>query len=490
MTRLVASLVDTIAAPATPPGRGALAVARVSGPQALAIWRACFRRANGQGRLDEPEPRRAYHGFWIDPASGEALDEVIALFYRGPASFAGEDSLEITCHGSDLILGAILDACFRAGARPALPGEFSQRAFENGKMDLAQARAVAELIDAETAEARRQALLRLRGGLSEKIHEAESALIDAAALIEAYLDFPEEDVGAADSERIGRQLELARSVLAGLLATHRRGSLLQKGARVAIVGRPNAGKSSLFNALVGAARAIVSPHPGTTRDAIEARLDLGGLAVALVDTAGLRPDPEHEVEALGIERTREELSLAQLAVWVIDPLDDPARQLADALALAQEARSRGAAPSVSASLIVFSKKDLCPGASASLGPEAAERVRALSSRPPLETAASSAESSAQLAAAMREALLGDGEKIASRSAVGGGVLCADAEQARLLGEALSAVVLAQAAFGRGESGELVMVDAEEALDSLSRLTGTSVREETLNRIFRQFCLGK
>jgi tRNA modification GTPase len=483
MPRLAVSSADTIAAPATPPGRGAIAVARVSGKASMSVWRACFRTNAGQP-LESPEPRRALHGWWIDPATGETIDEVVATFYQAPASFTGEDAVEIACHGSDLLLRRVVAACYRAGARPAEPGEFTQRAFENGKIDLLQARAVAELIDSETAEAQRQALLRLRGGLSERVHAAQGALLDAAALIEAYIDFPEEDVGAADEAEIRGLFDRAASTLDALLATRRRGELLQRGARVAIVGQPNAGKSSLFNALVGSARAIVSPHPGTTRDAIEARLDLEGLAATLVDTAGLRADPEHEVEAIGIERTRAELALAQLAVWVVDPTDDVGRQLAAALAMAEEARLLDAAPGAAATLLVLSKADLAPLRAEAF---AAERARRLSSWPIVSARCDEAEGVAPLAAAIRRALLGDEE---AGAAGGSAVLCADAAQAELLGRAREALERARASREAGAGGELAMVDVQESLDSLARLTGTSVHEEMLDRIFRRFCLGK
>jgi tRNA modification GTPase len=525
---------DTIVALATPPGRGALAIVRLSGAGVRDVWRRCFLpgASGASPAAGDPEPRHAAYGRWATPLTNSVdgiparldsvLDEVVATFYAAPASFTGEDSLEVTCHGSELMAERIVRACLAAGARPAHPGEFSRRAFENGRIDLLQARAVAELIDAETAEAQRQALLRLRGGLSDAVHAIENDLLDASAMIEAYLDFPDEDLGGGDRDTIRSALASARAALARLLATHRRGRLLQRGARVVLAGRPNAGKSSLFNALLGSHRAIVSPHPGTTRDTLEGRVDLDGLAVTLVDTAGLRHDPDHDVERLGIARTRAELMTAQAVVWLVEPesgswrdqLELAATTLAEARgdssvtglsgepatpenapppATSQPIALAARAPGRAATLLVWSKSDLAPPpAQADLDPASLAHLDAMSAAPPLTLSETDPESVEALARALRAALLGGGPPghALESPPAGSQITCADAEQAHQLTLAATALNRAIAAFEAASSGELVMIDLREALDSLATLTGTTASEAMLDRLFARFCLGK
>lgn len=296
---------DTIVAVATPPGRGALAVVRVSGASALTMGAA----------LVSPwpdEPRRVAHARVRD-ASGEEIDDVVAVFYRAPASFTGEDAVEITCHGGAVAPALIAAAFVSQGARPAEPGEFTRRAVLNGKLDLIQAEAVGDLVDASTRAAQRVALSQLDGGLSRRILGLRDRIIELEALAAYDIDFPEEDDGPISPERIAQTADDVIAELAGLLATAPMGELVREGAVVVIAGAPNAGKSSLFNALLGRRRAIVTDVPGTTRDALEAVTEADGWPIRLIDTAGLRETTE-TVERMGIEVSREYLERADVVL--------------------------------------------------------------------------------------------------------------------------------------------------------------------------------
>jgi tRNA modification GTPase len=286
---------DTIAALATPSGRGALALIRLSGPRALEIAKSVL--------TPWPlTPRRATLVTVRDPETAEVLDRPIATLYEAPHSFTGEHAVEITTHGGAIVPAAVLAALVSAGARPALPGEFTRRAVLNGKLDLAQAEAIGDLVDARSPSAQRAALSQLDGGLSRRVAALRTALLDTEALIAYDIDFPEEDDGPIPRERVAKSAATAAASLAQLLATAPIGELVRDGALVVIAGPPNAGKSSLFNALLGRARALVTDVPGTTRDAIEALVEPAGAAfpLRLVDTAGLRETAD-TVERLGIE---------------------------------------------------------------------------------------------------------------------------------------------------------------------------------------------
>lgn len=336
-----ANLLDdgsTIVARATAPGRGALAIIRLSGPAVPAIARAL---------LDPwPEaPRRAVHATVRD-ASGAVLDDVVAVRYVAPHSFTGEDLLEISTHGGLVVPAAVMAAAIVAGAREAMPGEFTRRAVLNGKLDLLQAEAIGDLIDARSAAGQRMALRQLDGGLSRRVAALRARLLELEALLAYDIDFPEEDDGPVPRQRIAQAADDLLASLSALLATGERGTLVHQGALVVLVGAPNVGKSSLFNALLGEARAIVTDVPGTTRDAIEAVLDLPRWPLRLVDTAGLRETAD-EVERLGIEVSTRYAAQASVVI----ACGDTAASLAAATAAARE---RTSAPVVSA----FTKADL------------------------------------------------------------------------------------------------------------------------------------
>jgi tRNA modification GTPase len=324
-------LTDTIVAPATPAGRGALGVVRVSGPGARRVAREVLGEA-------APEPRRAL--VRTARRGDEALDRVVAIFWEGPDTPTGEDLLEITAHGSPEILRSLVEASCAAGARPAEPGEFTRRAFTHGKIDLAQAEGVEALIRARGDRARRAALDRLEGGLSRRVNAARTPILELLALLEARLDHPDEDISPLSDMDAAATIDSLTAPLKILLAAYDRGRSEREGLRVCLVGRPNAGKSSLLNALLGRDRAIVAPTPGTTRDTLEEHASFNGISAVLVDTAGMRDDASDPAELEGVSRAERALAGCDVAVMVVDAtrMPDAADERMKERALALAAR--------------------------------------------------------------------------------------------------------------------------------------------------------
>ena len=316
---------ETIVAIATPTGEGAIGIVRLSGKGCISLVDTFFPART----LVQSEARRAWFGILTDEA-GKAIDEVVVTLYRAPASYTGEDSVEISCHGSPFILSRVVQLCLDAGARMAAPGEFSQRAFLNGKLDLSQAEAVADLIASQSAAAHRIALHQLRGGVSNEIKDLRQKLIDFASLIELELDFGEEDVEFADRAQLRDLVEKIRARITQLTTSFRLGNAIKLGITTVIAGRPNAGKSTLLNALLNEERAIVSDIPGTTRDTIEETLNIGGVTFRLVDTAGIR-EASDTIEAIGVERAIERVRTGQLLVYVFDVIETDPTTLAEDL---------------------------------------------------------------------------------------------------------------------------------------------------------------
>lgn len=299
---------DIIAAVATPAGRGGLGVVRVSGPNLERLVQALL------GKV--PEPRRATHTRFCD-ADGHPIDDGVALYFKSPASFTGEDVLELQGHGGPVVMHMLLRRCLELGARVAEPGEFTRRAYLNDKLDLAQAEAVADLIDAASEKAARAAVRSLQGEFSEAVHALERDLIELRMLVEATLDFPEEEIDAVDRVHARERVQQLRENLEKLLARARQGARLRSGLHVVLAGQPNVGKSSLLNRLAGEERAIVTPIPGTTRDALRESIEIDGVPLSVVDTAGLR-ETSDEIEKIGIERTWREIEQADALLLVVD----------------------------------------------------------------------------------------------------------------------------------------------------------------------------
>jgi tRNA modification GTPase len=431
---------DTIAAIATPAGRGGIGVVRVSGPAVERIG------ASVLGRL--PPARVATHVAFRD-ARGDAVDEGVALYFPAPHSYTGEDVLELQGHGGPVVMQAILAACVDAGARIAEPGEFTRRAFLEGKLDLAQAEAVADLIDAASREAARSALRSLSGEFSAAVDALGGRLIELRALTEAMLDFPEDDVELLHRDDAVRRLADVRGALEDVLAKSRQGSLLRSGVHVVLAGRPNVGKSSLLNRLAGEERAIVTEIPGTTRDALREPVQIHGVPLMLVDTAGLRIASD-AVERLGIERTRRELEQADVVLAVYEAAPGQA--------------TLGGLPPGAARIDVYNKADLAPGFV-----------------PPSGALAVSARTGDGLNE-LRAAIL----RSVGWSAAGEPVFLARERHVRALERAQ-----AHLAAAAGERRwELFAEELRLAHAALGTITGQFGAEELLGEIFARFCIGK
>ena len=457
---------DIIAAIATGYSPTAIGIIRVSGEGCFALCDQVFRAANGRPFPEQPSHKMVF-GEMLD-AESRVIDRGLAVRFPGPHSYTGEDSAEFHCHGSPVVLRELLDALFAAGARQAKAGEFTQRAFLNGRLDLTQAEAVIDLIDAETAAAARNAAAQLDGGLRRVLEPIQDSLLDITSRFYAVVDYPDEDIEDVKPEQVAEALSSAEKQLSSLLATCQRGKVLKSGVRTAIVGRPNAGKSSLLNALAGYERAIVTDIPGTTRDTVEESVLCGGVLLRLIDTAGIR-DTEDVVEQKGVERSRKALESADLVLAVVDgsvPLTDEDLEV---LRLAAE-NPRWIA--------VFSKCDLWDTKAHSVG--------IIGSPAPA--------ASVTLSSVTGEGL-GDLENAVAALFPAGdpkeaGSLLTDQRQEEAARRARDAVRRAKDALENGLTPDAVLTDAEEALDSLGELTGRTAKEEIVGAVFSRFCVGK
>jgi tRNA modification GTPase len=439
-------LTDPIVALATPPGRSALAIVRLSGAGAFDVARQVITDFN-------PSPRRATLAWFHDP-DGQVIDQGVYTAYPGPHSYTGEDLVELSCHGGLLAPSRLLGALHAAGARPAAPGEFTRRAVLNGKLDLIQAEAVGDLIDA-TAPAQASAALRqLEGGLSQRLAQLRDSLIEVQALLSYDIDFPEEDDGPVPPERIADRIATVSTQIQQLVATAPSAERLREGALMVFAGRPNAGKSSLFNALLGSNRALVTPTPGTTRDTIEAHTDFLGWPVRLADTAGIWNAPE-EVDRLGVEVSRRYLAAADLVLLCVEAGRDPGD---DEAAIALERPS----------LLVRTKADLTgsPGtglAVSAVTGQGLDRLR--------HAAAEQVFADRIQLADLEPGLTRERHRVA-------------------LGRAQVALAASVPHLGRSGDAVLAAFHIREATNALEELLGSVDIEEVLDRVFGSFCVGK
>ncbi len=489
---------DTIAAIATAPGTGALAVVRLTGPKAAEIADRIFRSLPGRrGVLSSSESHRCHVGWIEDPDSGGPVDQVVVSVFRAGRSYTGEDLVEISCHGGAYVAGRILDLLLRVGARPAAPGEFTKRAFLNGRIDLAQAEAVAALIAARSQREAEAAAAVLSGKLGEEVSQAMDRIVRAKALLEASLDVQED--GAPDVlSPVGSEQERRRLLLEEIGQAQRRleqlaeaanaTERLGRGLRVVLVGAPNAGKSSIYNALLARDRAMVSPEPGTTRDYLEAWLEWQGLPVILTDTAGLTEQASSEVEQAAMERSRALLSEAALCILVVD-----ASQFGDLgpvafrEIIASEARRLLAATGIDGCkcLVALHKADLLPSSSYyGLGPvEVTSGVEGVFSSVvgPPGISALAEKARVSIEEVWQEWHGGARGKVVP--GLGG-------RQRSQLEAALEALRRAMGALDAGEGEEVAAFELDEALGPLGSVLGRDVGEQVLDEIFARFCVGK
>lgn len=445
---------DTIAALATPAGTSAIAVVRASGAQVATLVNEIFG--------ETPPPRSACHADYRD-AAGRLVDDVLFTFFAGPNSFTGEDTVEISCHGNPFIAQKILEDLFVRGCRSAEAGEFSKRAFLHGRMDLSQAEAVMDLIHARSERALAAANLQLRGSLGRQMESLISQLVNILARIEAYIDFPEEDLPAEDRQSVLRDLQSLKTDTSRLLATSHYGAMLRDGIKTVILGEPNAGKSSLLNRLVGRERALVSAEPGTTRDYLEERILVGPHALRLIDTAGLNETPS-SLEKQGINKTIEQAAEADLFLWVIDatrPLPLLPASVASRLSSAN-------------TIAIFNKIDL-PAARVDSPPKnyPAVKVSAL-------TGAGFDSFHVEIARLADSFQAECGEEL----------VAINARHAHALEQANRCMDFAAQKLGASISTELVASDLRVALDAFGQISGKIDHEKVLDQLFASFCIGK
>ena len=447
---------ETIVAISTPPGRGGIGIVRLSGPHALEIGAGLVRMTG------TPEPARARLANVVDTESGEKIDEAVVTYFARPNSYTGEDLVEIAAHGSPVVLEMLVRAALRNGARLARPGEFTERAFLAGRIDLTQAEAVRDLIEAQTLYQARVAAEQMGGALSRRVQPAKQKLVELIALLEAGIDFAEDDIEVTPDEELVTRIDTISGELEMLSRSFEHGRMVHAGVRLAIVGRPNVGKSSLFNRLLERERAIVTASPGTTRDLVTDRLSLGGIPVELVDTAGLR-EAKNEAEAMGIRKSRETLAEADVVMVVLDasvPLRGDERELIASL----EGRR---------ALVVRNKADLNSGAD--VPPE----LRLLS----VATSALTGDG----IPALRDALAEFVRNPAGESESG---ILTSLRHYEAVSGAVAALGAARGAVSQKIPHEMLLLDLYAALRQLDGLTGETTAEDILNRIFSTFCIGK
>lgn len=450
---------DTIAAVSTGSQVCAIGIVRLSGDMAIEIADRLFKPMSG-AKMSASDDRRLVYGRLFDE-EGRLLDICLCTISRAPNSYTGEDTAEFQCHGSPVVLRAVLDAAFSLGARQARAGEFTKRAFLNGRMDLASAEAVADIIDAETADAARNAASQLGGAISRRCDEVYSVLTDISSHYHAVLDYPDEDIEDFTLEHYRADIARCTATLERLRASYEGGKMLNAGIPAAIVGRPNAGKSSLLNALLGYDRAIVTDIPGTTRDTIEEKLRLGGVLLRLTDTAGIRETAD-EIERQGVARSRKAMENAELVLAVIDGTEKMCDEDAEIIKCAERAE-RG--------IVILSKSDL---------DRACEKPN--TALPVIEASSVTGEGLDSLGKAVREAF--------PLPSVPAGEILTNARQFDAVSRALESMYAAQEAMSLGQTPDIVLTETEAALAALGELTGRTVREEVTNRIFERFCVGK
>ncbi|MAT39783.1 MAG: tRNA uridine-5-carboxymethylaminomethyl(34) synthesis GTPase MnmE [Ectothiorhodospiraceae bacterium] len=454
---------DTIAALATPPGTAGLAVVRISGKDAILFAASVFKSST---MLTEVATHTAHFGSVLD-ASGGTIDDVVATVFRAPKSYTGEDTVEFSCHGGSLVSRKVLERCLHAGARSAEPGEFTQRAFLNDKLDLVQAEAIADLIHAQSEQAHVASLRQMEGALSKYVREMRDALLHVASMLELSLDFAEEDVDLWSEETLVAEVETARTKIEQTLSTYQQGRLVRDGIKVAIIGKPNAGKSSLLNALLNSERAIVTEIPGTTRDYLEEPAIIGGTMFRFVDTAGLRAT-EDLVESMGIEVSRKMIAESDLIICLID---GATAQEAATLDVERKAFLEAGVQEEDA-LFVLNKIDLLhDGTSLSADVISISAMHGTG----LEGLQSAlVETARSLLAPAKDA----------------DIVLTNMRHAQCMERGIEALIGAMDALKNGKTEEVVAFEVRNATDALGEIIGEVVTDDVLENIFSRFCIGK
>ena len=446
---------ETIVALATPPGRSGVAVIRISGPDSLALLRKLSLRNDLI-----PVPRKTFLLPVLDSEEGFVLDETLTTFFESPNSYTGEDVIEISCHGSPVVVRRILDLLLSMGARLAEPGEFTLRALSNGKLNLAQAEAVRDLIDSQSMGAVRQSVRQLKGELSNRLQPIKDELLDVIVVLESTLEFVEDDLPSFQVENIRTKLVGISERISSVSSTFGSGRLLRDGIRVALVGRPNVGKSSLFNALLGEDRAIVTEIAGTTRDQLHERIVISDIPVSLFDTAGMR-DTEDRVERIGVERSRQAMIDADLVLILVDGSTELTEEDIEILSASDDLNH----------VVVINKTDL-PSAGISIQGSRQVRISA-KTRAGIET--------------LKSSII---EGFADAGMTGEGFLISDARHFDLLKRSSEEIIESIELLINNSSEEIVLVGLHNALRTLGQITGETTTEDMLTRVFSTFCIGK
>jgi len=472
---------DTIVAIATPAGRGGIGVVRVSGPDARAIARPMLRLAHQH----DLEAGHAHFGELIEPASGERIDEVVVTFFAKPHSYTTDDVVEISCHGSPVVLRHVVEMAIAAGARLAEPGEFTMRAFLNGRIDLTQAEAVRDLIESQTLYQAQVAARQLDGALSKRLQPIKQMLVELIATMEAGVDFAEDDVAVVADEQILGRIAAIRAPLAELLASFAFGKVVHEGLTLAIVGQPNVGKSSLFNRLVKSERAIVTATPGTTRDLVSETVAIGGIPVRLIDTAGIRTTSD-EAESIGVRKTMEAMADADVVLVVVDastradfggliPMDQSFGE--HLLTILEDRRP----------LVVWNKIDLAPPRRHLPHGEPVPGLPLANLTwwsPSVRTSALTGEGIDELRRRILELVAGNQMPLRESG------FLTNVRQKQLVADAISALEKAAAAVPQKIPHEMLLLDLYSALRALDEITGATTADDILNLIFSSFCIGK
>ena len=459
---------DTIAAIATATGDGGIAVIRISGQKSFTIIDQIFSKSGEKIEIESYKPRRMYHGHIVDTKTGKMVDEVLCVLMKSPNSYNGEDMAEIHSHGGHLVPKKILDLLFTMGARPANPGEFTLRAYLNGKMDLAQAEAVTDIVNAQTEQGLKQAELQLEGILSNKINNYKGNLADILAEIEARVDFPEEDIDPIIKERLISNTKELRDNISILVKSYEEGRIIKNGVNTAILGKPNAGKSSLLNQLIMKDRAIVSPIPGTTRDFIEEMIDVRGIALKLIDTAGIRATDD-QIENIGVELAKKKAEEAELIIAVLDSSTELNN---DDIEILEQIKSKKA-------IIAINKSDIEPKTTQK------DLISYIDDKKVVATSAKTGSGIEVLKNSIKELLIQETNQSESSE-----IVLTELRHKLALERSTEGLESFLAAMERNESPEFLALDLRVALDALGEITGEVTTEDILGRIFSKFCIGK